>query len=44
MSNLRNINDDIIKNWLLFRYETICTILNSEDKKHLIYFDKICKI
>jgi hypothetical protein len=43
MSNLRNVNDDIIKDWLLFRDETICTILNSEDKKHLIYFDEICE-
>jgi hypothetical protein len=43
MNNLRNVNDDIIKDWLLFRDETIYTILNSEDKKHLIYFDEICE-
>lgn len=37
MNNLREVNDDILKDWLMFRENDI----TSEDKKHWIYFDEI---
>lgn len=39
--NMREVNDDILRDWLIFREETICSISNAEDKKHFIYFDEI---
>jgi hypothetical protein len=41
MNNLREVNDDILKDWLEFREETLCSNLSAEDKKHFIYFDEI---
>ena len=41
MSNLREINDDIMKDWLDFRDEDLCTLSCDEDRKHFIYFDEI---
>lgn len=41
MNNLREVNDDILKDWLMFREETLCCTLSSEDKKHFVYFDEI---
>ena len=41
MKNLREVNDDILKDWLLFREDTISSLTNEEDKKHWIYFDEI---
>ena len=38
MNNLREVNDDILKDWLEFREETLCCSLSAEDKKH---FDEI---
>ena len=32
MKNLREVNDDILKEWLEFREETILCYLNEEDK------------
>ena len=43
MSNFREVNDDILKDWLNFREETIFCRLTEEDKKHHIYFDEICE-
>ncbi|MBQ2835794.1 MAG: hypothetical protein IJE68_03045 [Clostridia bacterium] len=42
MSNLRQVNDDILRDWMIFRDETISSLRTSEDRKHLIYFDSIC--
>ena len=42
MSNLRKVNDDILRDWMIFRDETISSLHISEDRKHLIYFDSIC--
>lgn len=42
MSNLRKVNDDILRDWMIFRDETISSHQTSEDRKHLIYFDSIC--
>ena len=42
MVNFREINDnDILKEWLLFREEEISSLSCEEDKKHWIYFDEI---
>ena len=43
MNNFREVNDDILRDWLSFREETIFGRLTEEDKKHHIYFDEICE-
>ena len=41
MSNLREVNDDILKDWLLFREDEISSLTCDEDRKHWGYFDEI---
>ncbi len=41
MSNLRVVNDDILKDWLEFREDAIASLSCTEDKKHWIYFEEI---
>ena len=41
MNNFREINDDIIKEWLEFREETAFCEMSPEDKKHNIYFVEV---
>lgn len=41
MDNLREVNDDILKDWLNFRKEELCSLTCDEDRKHHIYFDEI---
>ena len=41
MVNFREVNDDILKDWLLFREEEISSLSCEDDKKHWIYFDEI---
>ena len=41
MHNFREVNDDILKEWLSFREESISGRLTKEDKKHYINFDEI---
>lgn len=41
MSNLREVNDDILKDWLDFREDTIASLTSTEDKKHFICFEEI---
>ena len=43
MKNLREVNDDILKEWLMFREEEISSLSCDEDKKHWIYFDEIAE-
>ena len=43
MSNFREVNDDILRDCLSFREETIFGRLTEENKKHHIYFDEICE-
>ena len=43
MSNLRDVKDDLLKVWLLFREDEISTLSCEEDKKHWVYFDEISK-
>lgn len=40
MSNLREVNDDILKEWIECRESTLFPFTNDEDKKHDIYFDE----
>ena len=39
MNNFRNVNDDILKEWLNFREETDLAFINDEDRKHTVKFD-----
>ena len=41
MNNLREVNNDILKDWLDFREEDLCSLTCDEDRKHHIYFDEI---
>ena len=41
MKNLREVNSDILKDWLMFREEELSSLTCDEDKKHWIYFDEI---
>lgn len=41
MSNLREVNDDILKDWLLFREDEISSLTCDEDRKHWVCFDEI---
>ena len=41
MNNLREVNDDILKDWLEFREETELCFVNDEDRKHTVEFDEI---
>ena len=41
MNNLRKVNDDILKDWLEFREEDLCSLTCDEDIKHFVYFDEI---
>lgn len=43
INNLREVNDDILKDWLNFREEDLCSLTCDEDRKHHIYFDEISK-
>ena len=43
MNNFREVNDDILRDWLSFREEMVLGILTNEDKKHYIYFDEIAE-
>ena len=41
MSSLREVNDDILKDWLLFREDELSSLTCDEDRKHWVYFDEI---
>ena len=41
MNNFREVNDDILKDWLDFREETDLAFVNDEDRKHIIKFDEV---
>ena len=43
MNNLREVKDDLLKDWLLFRKDEIASLSCDEDKKHWVYFDEISK-
>ena len=41
MCNFREVNDDILREWLSYREETLLGYLTKEDRKHTINFDEI---
>ena len=41
MNNFREVNDDILREWLNYREETELGYLTKEDRKHTIDFDEI---
>lgn len=44
MANFREVNeDDILKEWLDFREDTLLCQLSDEDYKHSLNFDKFCE-
>ena len=43
MSNFREVNDDILKDWLLFREDALSSLTCEKDRKHWVYFDEISK-
>lgn len=43
MNNFREVNDDIIKEWLEFREETAFCNMTPQDKKHTIYFEEVAE-
>ena len=43
MNNFREVNNDIIKEWLEFREETAFFNMTMQDKKYCIYFDELAE-
>ena len=43
MNNFREVNDDILKDWLEFREENCLCNTTAEDKEHTIQFEDISK-
>ena len=41
MNNIIEVKDDLLKEWIEYREETIFAIMNEEDKKHEIRYDEI---
>ena len=41
MNNFREVNDNILNEWILFRKDELSSITCDEDKKHWVYFDEI---
>ncbi len=37
-NNFREVNEDILKDWLEFREEVLCTLSSDEDKKAFYLF------
>lgn len=37
MVNFREVNDDILKEWLLYREDEISSLTCDEDKEHWVY-------
>ena len=43
MSNFREVNDDILKEWFEFRDESLGRFTSEKDQKHSINFEDIAK-
>ena len=41
MNNFREVNDDILREWILFREDILSSITCDEDRTHWVYFDEI---
>ena len=44
MNSLRDVQDDLLKDWLYFRDENFCSLDNADYRKHMIKFDEISDI
>ena len=43
MNNFREVNNDILKEWLMFREDDLASLKCDEDRKHFVYFDEIAE-
>ncbi len=43
MKNLREVKEDLLKEWLEFRDETVFCEMTPKDKRYCIYFDEIAE-
>lgn len=43
MKNLREVKDDLLKEWIEFREETAFCEMTPQDKKYCIYFEELQK-
>ena len=43
MKNFREVNDDILKEWILYREETLFDFLSENDRKCELNFDVFCE-
>ena len=43
MKNLREVKDDLLKEWLEFREETVLSEMTPQDKQYCIYFEEIAE-
>ena len=43
MKNLREVKDDLLKEWLEFREETAFCEMTPQDKNYCIYFEEIAE-
>ena len=41
MNSFREVNEDILKDWFLYREDEISSLSCDEDRKHWVYFDEI---
>ena len=41
MNSFREVNEDILKEWFLYREDEISSLSCDEDRKHWVYFDEI---
>lgn len=41
--NFRNVNKDILQDWLLYREEDLCSLNNANDRNHMLHFDEVCE-
>lgn len=41
MCDFREVKEDILKEWILFREDELSSLVCNEDKKHWVYFDEI---
>ena len=41
MNSFREVNEDILKDWFLYKEDEISSLSCDEDRKHWVYFDEI---
>ena len=43
MNNYREVNNDLLKDWLLFREDELSSLTCEEDRKHWVCFNEVSK-